>query len=610
MRKIALLIGVSHYQVGLAPLPAATKDIQAMQRVLQDPNLGGFTTVKLLPNPSLVQMQEEIESTFSDLARDDLIVLFFSGHGLIDFNGKFYFATSETGKNDKDRPSYARSVQASFVQEKMSASRCRHQVVILDCCFSGAFASDMRIKSHTTVNLMAQLGGEGCAILTSSTELEYSYEQAGCDLSVYTHYLVEGIDSGAADLDRDGHISVNDLHQYVKKQVRERTDNRMRPEIFPIRQGNEIIVASVPLLDPERLYAQQIHHLLRQQPLLERGKVSSVNRLVLLALREKLGLSTQTAHTITTQALQIHRAYRKRLKQYAQVFKHLSRQQPAMDSSTLEKLTRLQEIWEIRTEDSQQIERLVTSRSRLAGWRSRLQCVAMPLLGTGVAISMAAAAIGLKLYAPLPSALHPPLDALHQDLEGGVLHLARQATRLFPPSDRSGNLEILTQVLKADDLALQATQASTIAHTPATWRHAALLWEKTALQLREVSDRIQSWRTEDLSLQYPEQIALNDVERNVLAALQYKLENARVEQQFALAMEVAQDALYHHRQAHTKVAWKQVADRWQPAIRMMNAIPQTSPKYSVAQAKAKLYNSFYTTAKNAAKAPRLAKRLR
>lgn len=606
MRKIALLIGVSHYQVGLAPLPAATKDIQAMQRVLQDPNLGGFTTVKLLPNPSLVQMQEEIESTFSDLARDDLILLFFSGHGLIDVNGKFYFATSETGKNDKDRPSFARSVQASFVQEKMSASRCKHQVVILDCCFSGAFASDMRIKSPSTMNLMAQLGGDGCAILTSSTELEYSYEQAGSsDLSVYTHYLVEGIDSGAADLDRDGHISVNDLHQYVKKQVRERTDNRMRPEIFPIRQGNEIIVAAVPLLDPERLYAQQIHHLLRQQPLLERGKISSVNRLILLALREKLGLSTPTANKITTQALQLHRAYLKRVKQYAQVLKQLSHPRSMLDSSTLDKLTRLQEIWELRAEDIQHIEAMVgTARSRLFGMRSRLQCVAMPVLGAGVAISMAAAAISLKLYAPLPSALHPPLDALHQDLECGVLHLARQVTRLFPSSDRAGNLEILTQVFKAYDLALQATQASTIDPTQATWKHAAILWEKTALQLQEVSDRIKLFRTEDLSLQYPEQIALNDVEHNVLATLQNKLLHARAEQQFALVMEVAQDALVHHRQARTNADWKQVADRWQKASSLMRAIPQNSPKRSEAQAKASKYDRFYNDAKAAHAAKR------
>jgi len=34
MVKVALLIGVSEYEPGLNPLPAATKDVEAMRKVL------------------------------------------------------------------------------------------------------------------------------------------------------------------------------------------------------------------------------------------------------------------------------------------------------------------------------------------------------------------------------------------------------------------------------------------------------------------------------------------------------------------------------------------------------------------------------------------------
>ncbi len=33
MKKIALLIGVSEYEVGFEPLPATRKDVEAMQRI-------------------------------------------------------------------------------------------------------------------------------------------------------------------------------------------------------------------------------------------------------------------------------------------------------------------------------------------------------------------------------------------------------------------------------------------------------------------------------------------------------------------------------------------------------------------------------------------------
>ena len=42
MAKIALLIGVSEYQPGLNPLPAAVKDVDAVQEVLLHPDMGGF----------------------------------------------------------------------------------------------------------------------------------------------------------------------------------------------------------------------------------------------------------------------------------------------------------------------------------------------------------------------------------------------------------------------------------------------------------------------------------------------------------------------------------------------------------------------------------------
>lgn len=42
MAKVALLIGISEYEPGLNALPAAVKDIEALQQVLQDPEMGGF----------------------------------------------------------------------------------------------------------------------------------------------------------------------------------------------------------------------------------------------------------------------------------------------------------------------------------------------------------------------------------------------------------------------------------------------------------------------------------------------------------------------------------------------------------------------------------------
>ncbi|GAA6623109.1 hypothetical protein NUACC26_089340 [Scytonema sp. NUACC26] len=59
----------------------------------------------------------------------------------------------------------------------MNLSPSKRQVLILDCCFSGAFVERMEAKQAIPIiddKIQAQLGGEGRVVLTSSTVLRRS----------------------------------------------------------------------------------------------------------------------------------------------------------------------------------------------------------------------------------------------------------------------------------------------------------------------------------------------------------------------------------------------------------------------------------------------------
>jgi|GEM_PF-290410 uncharacterized caspase-like protein len=250
MAKVALLIGVSEYNIGLDPLPAAVKDVEAMSRVLKAPSLGGFDDVKQLTNPDVQEMQYEIEHLFSSSTKDDLVVLFFSGHGIKDDAGKLFFATRITSKNSNGDLIQSTAAPASFVLEIMNKSRSRRQVVILDCCFSGAFDSTLRAKHDGSVDLQRELGAEGRVVLTSSSSTQYSFEQHGSDLSIYTRYLIEGIETGAGDQDRDGNISIVELHKYASEKVREKAPS-MTPKIITLKDlGFDIVLAKAKITNP------------------------------------------------------------------------------------------------------------------------------------------------------------------------------------------------------------------------------------------------------------------------------------------------------------------------------------------------------------------------
>jgi uncharacterized caspase-like protein len=188
-------------------------------------------------------MQYEIETLFDGRTKDDLVLLFFSGHGIKDDAGRLYFASRITRKNAKGDLIRSTAVPTSFVHDVMNNSRAKRQAVILDCCFSGAFDPSLQAKDDGSFDLQEQLGAEGRVVLASSSSTQYSFEQKGADISIYTHYLVEGIETGAADLNKTGQVSILDLHEYVTRKVQEEISN-VTPKIIVLRdKGFEIILA-------------------------------------------------------------------------------------------------------------------------------------------------------------------------------------------------------------------------------------------------------------------------------------------------------------------------------------------------------------------------------
>lgn len=349
MAKIALLIGVSDYLPGLRPLPKAAKDVEALQQVLHNQEMAGFDQANALLNPTPQTMREAIEALFTGRTKDDLVMLFFSGHGIKDDQGRLYFATSETRQSPDGELIKSTSVEASFVQDMMSNSRCKRQVVILDCCFSGAFAAGMEAKDAGIIDIETQLGGEGRAVLTSSTSTQYSFEEQTADLSIYTHYLVEGLKTGAADLGHDGWIDVEELHDYTKRKVQE-TAPAMKPEIYAIKEGFKIRLTQAPVGDPKLRYRQEVERLVRL------GQISVVGRSILMTLQAQLGLAADEATAIEGEVLKPYQDYQRNLQHYEQTLQAAIEQECPLSDDTRHELKELQKILGLRNEDITPIE--------------------------------------------------------------------------------------------------------------------------------------------------------------------------------------------------------------------------------------------------------------
>jgi Caspase domain len=187
--------------------------------------IGSFS-VKILTNDHEYVLRRAISAFLTQAGRDDLLLLHLACHGVKDEDGMLYFATSDTETDGLQ----ATAIPADFINAQMNRSRSRRIVLLLDCCYSGAFARGMSHRADPGVQLKERFQGSGRVVLTASNSMEYAWE--GEDLigtgerSVFTSALVRGLEEGEADLDRDGQVSVDELYDYVFERVRRETPNQ------------------------------------------------------------------------------------------------------------------------------------------------------------------------------------------------------------------------------------------------------------------------------------------------------------------------------------------------------------------------------------------------
>ncbi|MEV4656469.1 caspase family protein [Micromonospora sp. NPDC049301] len=223
MAREALLIGNSRYDDSrLSGLRAPSRDAAALAGALGDPEIGGFDTQALLDQPTASTVAA-IERFFADRRPDDMLVLYFSGHGLKDATGALYLAAQDTRLDDLATTAITADLISSCVQR----SRSRRVVLVLDCCYSGAFPRGMVLRADQTVHVQERFRGRGLIIITASSAIEYAFEDGALSEtieprpSVFTRALVEGLESGAADANRDGEITVDEIYDFVFDAVRE-----------------------------------------------------------------------------------------------------------------------------------------------------------------------------------------------------------------------------------------------------------------------------------------------------------------------------------------------------------------------------------------------------
>jgi hypothetical protein len=247
--RCALLIGSGSYiDATFAGLDAPAADLDSLAAVLRSPAICNFDDVKVVKDHAAYELRVATSDFFSRAGPEDLLILYFTGHGVRNASGELFLCARDTRRHLLR----ATALAASDISKDMDLCRSSQQVLILDCCHAGAFAKGSK-SSAQAINVGTEEAfkgtGRGRVVLTSSDATQLAFEGdkvIGQPVrSVFTHYLIEGLQRGKADTNGDGRITIDELYAYAYKQMTQ-AGHSQTPGKWAIRQQGDIVLARNP----------------------------------------------------------------------------------------------------------------------------------------------------------------------------------------------------------------------------------------------------------------------------------------------------------------------------------------------------------------------------
>jgi uncharacterized caspase-like protein/cytochrome b len=246
--KSALIIGNNQYNdPKLAPLKTPEVDTRELAKVLRAKHIGNFDEVSSLTDPTELKSRRAISRFLSNRKPDDLVLLYFSGHGVLDERGSLFLALKDTQTDSLN----ATAISSSFLSYELDKCRSKRQILILDCCNSGAFERGTKGEVKAISEGTFEGSGSGRVVLTATDSTQFAFEGdqiiQQSELSLFTHFLLEGLKTGAADLNNDGNVSLDEWYEYIHSKITEVTPKQV-PHKWSYRQQGDLIIARNPFI--------------------------------------------------------------------------------------------------------------------------------------------------------------------------------------------------------------------------------------------------------------------------------------------------------------------------------------------------------------------------
>lgn len=198
----ALLVGIDDYPQ--APLSGCVNDATRLHARLTthedgSPNFHCRLVTSSAAAVTGRRLMAHVEELLAGEA--DVALLYFSGHGTASNFGGFLVAQDFRDERD--------GVRMTDILQAVNESSVQEVLVLLDCCFSGAFGQMPAFDNRQA------LLREGVSVLTASRSAESAMERDGG--GVFTSLVCAALDGGAADV--SGIVTTAGVYSYLDESL-------------------------------------------------------------------------------------------------------------------------------------------------------------------------------------------------------------------------------------------------------------------------------------------------------------------------------------------------------------------------------------------------------
>jgi len=252
-------IGVSTYKDSRFNLTYPTKDAKDVVAKLNEtaPLYGHIYTKTLLDEQVTTAGFSGLAEFFSTCTYEDVAVIFIAGHGVLNVNFDYFFATYDM---DFDNPEGA-GLSYDAIHALLDRVKSYKKLLIMDTCHSGELdkqeielgpepeveiggvefrSAGVAVRSkegfgfENSIELVQDMfsntqKGSGATVISSAGGAEYAMESDQWRNGLFTYAFLSGLTNMAADVNKDGSISVTEIRSFVNTRVKELSRGKQIP---------------------------------------------------------------------------------------------------------------------------------------------------------------------------------------------------------------------------------------------------------------------------------------------------------------------------------------------------------------------------------------------